>query len=348
MSVKSIDVKAQLAKNGILLALILLIVFFGVINPSFVSSRNAMNILLQVAELGLIAIPLALMLISGAVDLSVGSVASLSAVLAGVTMTSTGSLLLGLCAGLGFGAVAGAINGYLIAYLKLNPLVITLGFLSVWGGGAMLLSGGRTIKRSDLPEAFRELGTLSLGPIPLRLLLLVAVAAIAWYVLARHRIGRTIYAVGGNERAAYLMGLDVVRTRFMIFVLTGVASAAAGIMLAAKVQSVSPAIGAGMEMEALTVVLLGGIAFAGGAGHIGGVLAGLLFFGVLRSGLIFMQASPFLQTVVVGLTLVIAVSLDESIQRILKRSWAARGRRTLAEIDGSQQEEVTPPRVTTR
>lgn len=335
------DLKAELAKNGVFIALVLLIVFFSSVNRNFLSVNNGLNILQQVAELGLIAIPLAMLLIAGVVDLSVGSIASASAVIAGLTMAQTHSLPIGLLAGLGFGLIAGAINGVLVAYLGFNPIVITLGFLSVWGGLAMLLSGGRTIPRADLPEAFRTLGSLAIGPVPFRLILLLVVALLGWYLLARHRVGRAIYAIGGNPRAAHMMGLDVVRTRFGLYVAIGFLSAVAGIMLGAKMQSISPALGVSMEMNALTVVLLGGIAFAGGAGRFGGVIAGLLFYGVLRNGLVFMQASPFLQTVIVGLTLVLAVSLDESIQKIVKRAWARRGRQALAALDAEADNEAS-------
>lgn len=336
---KRLDLKTELAKNGVFIALILLIIFFTTVNPNFLSLNNGLNILQQVAELGLIAIPLAMLLIAGVVDLSIGSIASVAAVTAGLVMSQTGSLVLGLAAGLGVGIVAGAINGVLVAYFGFNPIVITLGFLSVWGGLAMLLTDGRTIPRADLPEGFRALGTLSFGPISFRLVLLIVVALLAWYVLARHRVGRAVYAIGGNPRAAHMMGLNVVRTRFGLYVVTGLLAALAGIMLGAKMQSISPSLGVGMEMNALTVVLLGGIAFAGGAGRFGGVIAGLLFYGVLRNGLIFMQASPFLQTVIVGLTLVLAVSLDESIQKVVKRAWAKRGRQALAVLDAAADNE---------
>lgn len=182
---------------------------------------------------------------------------------------------------------------------------------------------------SELPSGFGQLGALTVGPVPLRLVLFFVAILLTWYVLGRNRVGRAIYAIGGSERAAYLMGLRVVRVRFGLYVVTGACAAIAGIMLAAKVQSVSPATGLNMEMSALTVVLLGGVAFAGGSGRVSGVVAGLLFFGVLRNGLVFLQASPFLQTVIVGLTLVIAVALDKSIQQIVAKSWEARGRAAL-------------------
>lgn len=324
------DMKALLAKNGIFLALLLLIAFFAVMNPRFLSLGNALNVVLQVAELGIVTLPLALLLITGAVDLSIGSIASLSAVVAGMVMASTHSLVLGLLTGIASGVAAGVVNGLLVAVLGLNPIVVTLGFLSVWGGVAMLLTGGRTITMSELPAAFDQLGALTVGPVPLRLLLFVLAIAVSWYVLNRNRVGRAIYAIGGSERAAHLMGLGVVRVRFWLYAITGACAAVAGLMLAAKVQSISPATGLNMEMSALTVALLGGVAFAGGSGRVSGVVAGLLFFGVLRNGLVFLQASPFLQTVIVGLTLVVAVALDKSIQQIVKKSWEARGRAALA------------------
>ncbi|WP_244250785.1 ABC transporter permease [Arthrobacter crystallopoietes] len=325
------EFKTLMARNGIFMALVLLIIFFSLLNPRFLSMGNAMNVMLQIAELGIIALPLAMLLISGAVDLSVGSIASAAAVNAALTMSATDSIVLGIAVGLIFGAFAGMLNGFLVAYLGLNPIVVTLGFLSVWGGYAMLMTNGRTVTRSELPDGFRELGTAAIGPVPMRLVMLVAAIALAWYVLNRHRIGREVYAVGGSQRAAFLMGISVARIRFGLFAACGVSSALAGIMLAAKVQSASPAIGLNLEMSALTVVLLGGVAFAGGSGRIGGVIAGLLFFGVLRNGLVFLQASPFLQTIIVGLTLVVAVGLDESIQKIVKKSWENRGRAALAE-----------------
>jgi ribose/xylose/arabinose/galactoside ABC-type transport system permease subunit len=320
-------VKLFLARNGIFLALVALIALFSALNRNFLSFTNGQNILMQASELGLIALALGFLVMAGTIDLSVGSVASAAAVTAGMVMSSTGSLPLGLAAGLGMGLLAGAINGFLVAYLGLNSFVVTLGALSVWAGLALLVTGGKTITRSSLPESFRAIGTAKLGPVPLQIVLLVLAVAAAWYVLNHTAFGKQILAVGGSQRAARLMGINVPRVRFTLFVLSGVVAALAGILLAAKVQSASPTIGVGMELDALTVVLLGGIAFEGGVGRISGIVAGLLFFRVLRAGLVFLQASPFLQTVLVGCTLILAVALDSSIQRVIKSSWAQLGKR---------------------
>lgn len=246
-------------------------------------------------------------------------------------MAGTGSTLLGFVIAIGTGMAAGALNGFLVSYLRLNSFVVTLGALSVWGGFALLLSGGKTIPRSDLPDAFRAIGTLKVGPVPIQIIALAAVVALGWYVLNHTKFGKEIRAIGGNERAARLMGINVKRSRFLLFVASGAFAAFAGMLLSAKVQSANPTIGSGLELEVLTVVLLGGVAFEGGVGRISGVVAGLLFFRVLRAGLVFLQASPFLQTILVGATLIIAVALDSSIQKMIRGSWAKLGKKAVDE-----------------
>lgn len=324
----SSSVTLFLARNGIFGALIVLVAFFGVLNTNFLTPGNFQNIVLQSAELGVLAIPLAFLVMSGSLDLSVGSVASAAAVSAGLVMASSQNTWFGFAVAIALGALAGAVNGLFIAYLKLNPIVVTLGFLSVWGGFAQVVTGGKTVQRSTLPEEFRGLGSLSLGPIPIQILVLVLAIVVGWYFLRRHRFGREILAIGGNERAAHLMGINVRARRLQLFVAAGVAAAIAGVMLTAKVQSASPVIGSGMELQALTVVLLGGVALEGGVGRISGVVAGLLFFKVLSNGLVFLQVSPFLQTILVGATLVAAVTLDSLVQRLLKRVWGQLGKQS--------------------
>ncbi len=330
MTLRPVSLRLFLAKNGIFAALVLLVALFAILNRNFFTFGNAENILLQSAELAIVVIPLAFLLMAGSVDLSIGSVASASAVSSAMVMSQTGSTLLGIAVGLLLGLVAGALNGLLVAYGGLNPIVVTLGFLSMWGGFAQLLTGGKTVQRSSLPEDFRALGTASIGPVPIQIVLLIAVIALGWYFLRRNRLGKEILAIGGNERAAHLMGVNVRMRRFQMFLASGVAAAIVGILLTAKVQSASPTIGTGMELQALTVVLLGGVAFEGGMGRISGVVAGLLFFKVLSNGLVFLQVSPFLQTILVGATLVVAVALDSSIQRTLKRAWGQLGRRSVS------------------
>ncbi len=312
--------KIFVAQNSTFIALLALIAFFAAMNPRFFTFNNGQTIILQIAELGLIALPLAFLVMAGTLDLSVGAVASLSAVVAGMAMNATGNTVVGFLAAIGVGIFAGALNGLLIAYLKLNALVITLGFLSVWGGLALFLTNGATLV--GFPDSFTALGTMSFGPISLQVVILILVTVGAWYLLNRMPLGRNVLAIGGNSRAAHLMGINVQRTQFLLFVLTSVAASIAGLLLAAKLHSAPPTVGTGMEIQALTVVLLGGVALEGGAGRISGVIAGLLLVGVLRNGLVIMGVSQFLQTILIGATLVVAVLIDGSVQRLLKRTWS--------------------------
>ncbi|OJU70153.1 MAG: ribose ABC transporter permease [Microbacterium sp. 70-38] len=313
-----------LAQNGVFAALVVLVVIFSLINPNFFSVGNGQTVLSQIAELGIICLPVAFVVMMGCADLSVGAIASCSAVIAGGVMTSSGNALLGVAAGFAFGLVAGAINGFLVASLNLNTFVVTLGFLSVWGGLALLLTNGATI--TGLPSAFTDFAQINFFGVKIQIVLLVLAAVVAWYVLNRTGAGKQILAIGSNKRAAHLMGVQVRRTRVLVFVITGALSAVSGMMLAAKLTAVSPTLGSGMELSALTVVLLGGVAFEGGVGRISGVITGLLFIGVLKDGLIITGVSAFLQTVLVGLTLVLAVAMDKSIQRAVKSAWRSRPR----------------------
>jgi ribose/xylose/arabinose/galactoside ABC-type transport system permease subunit len=307
-------VKAVLINNTTLIGLLVLIALFSFVDERFLSISNARVILLQVAELGIVVVPLALLLISGSVDLSVGSVMSMGGVASAMVMAETGSAALGILAGLAFGLVAGAVNGFLVVYAGFNAIVVTLASLAVWGGLALYITSGES--QFDFPDWFREMTTFRLfGEIPLAAIIAVLIFIGGWWILARSRFGRYIYAVGGNERAAFLMGVAVNRIRFVLFIAVGIASALAGILLSVKLGAATPTAGRGLELQALTVILLGGVAFAGGSGRIGGVLAGLLFVGVLQNGLIVIGTSQFLQQVFVGLALLFAVALNDSVRR---------------------------------
>jgi ribose/xylose/arabinose/galactoside ABC-type transport system permease subunit len=310
-----------LARNGTLIGLFALILVFYLLNERFLSLNNARNIGEAVSALGVVAVPLALLVISGAVDLSVGSIASLSGITAATVMVATGSTVLGIAAGLAVGLVAGTINGVLVSYFRLNPIVVTLGALSVWGGLALQMNGGKTV--AGLPESFVNLGLIRVFGIPLEIIILVVVIIYGVLVLNRMPYGRVLFAIGGNRKAAFLMGIPIERAQFLMFVQVGLASSLAGLMLASKLAAATPITGAGLEISALTVVLLGGVAFTGGMGRISGVIAGLFFVGVLRNGLVVTGTSQFLQQVLLGLTLVVAVAIDDTIRRFAQREWTA-------------------------
>lgn len=305
-------------RNGVLLALVVLVIVFSVLNPRFASVVNLQTILLQISELGLIALPVAFIVMQGTVDMSVGSIATLAAVTGADTMVATSSPALGVLAGLAVGAAAGLINGLLVAKAGLNPFVVTLGFLSAWAGLALFLTNGQTVAR--LPKDFTALGSASILGVRLQIILLVLAVVISWFILNRTARGREILAVGGNVRSSHLMGLPVARIRITTYVVCGLVSGFVGLLLTAKLGAASPVVGSGLEVDALTVVLLGGVAFEGGSGRISSVVYGLAFVGALKNGLVILGVSPYLQTLIVGLTLVAAVALDRSIQRAVARA----------------------------
>ncbi|WP_084622119.1 ABC transporter permease [Demequina oxidasica] len=312
--------KILLASNGTVVVLLVLVTTLTFLSPRFLQPSNLETVVLSMAEIGIIAIPMTFLVMSGSVDLSVGSIASLAAVSGGIVSSTTGNLLLGTLVALAVGVIAGVINGMLVEMAGLNPLVVTLGTLSVWGGLALLIAEGRSI--TDLPSATKTISSFQLfGVISTPMLVLIAVFSVGWWILNRKPFGRAVLATGGNARAAFLMGINVKWVRIRLFVFTGIAASVAGTLMSWKLQAASPSLGNGLEFSVLTVVLLGGIAFEGGQGRLSGVLAGVLFVGALRNGLVILGVSQFVQTIMVGLTLIAAVSFDKSIQRVLKSAW---------------------------
>lgn len=312
--------KVFLARNAILVALVALIVTFSILSPRFLTLKNFSAILTQTAELGLIALAVGFLLMMGSVDLSVGSVASCAAVVGGIVMVGTGSWIVGILVGLAFGAGTGALNGVLVAYGKLNALVVSIGFLSAWSGLAYLLTSGRTV--TGLPSDFTAFSKIKFFDfLPVQIVILLVAIVLAWWILEKTATGRQILAIGGNEKAAHLMGIRVNATRFWMFVVTGVVAALVGLLLGSKLEGMSPNVGVGMEVAALIVVLLGGVAFEGGVGRVSGIVVGLLLYGVLRNGLIIISVPGYLQTFLIGLTLVGAVAIDGGVQRMVRQVW---------------------------
>jgi len=333
------SIQLALARNGTLVGLVILILFFHFSHEHFLSLANARNVGEAVSALGVVSIPLALLVVCGAVDLSVGSIASFAGIIGAMTMVETGSTLAGVAAGLAVGLVAGVINGLLVSYLRLNSIVVTLGALSVWGGLALYVTGGRTV--AGLPDSFIDLGLFRFAGIPLEIFILIAAIIYGVLVLERLPYGRRLRAVGGNRRAAFLMGVPVERVQFLMFVQVGVASALAGLMLSSKLAAATPITGQGLEINALTVVLLGGVAFAGGIGRISGVVAGLFFVGVLRNGLVVTDTSQFLQQVLIGMILIAAVAIDDTFRQSLFGA-SESGRRKQFEVGDTEK----PPKTT--
>ncbi|RJO70771.1 transporter [Nocardia panacis] len=294
--------------NGALSALILLVIVLSALSGDFLTTNNVLNIGVQAAVTAILAFGVTFVIVAAGIDLSVGSVAALSATVLAWSATSAGvpvwlAVLLGLATGLGCGVV----NGALIAYGKLPPFIATLAMLSVARGLSLVISQGSPI---PFPDSVSHLGDTLGGWLPVPVLVMIAMGVVTAAVLGRTYIGRAMYAIGGNEEAARLSGLRVSRQKVVIYGLAGVFAAVAGIVLASRLSSAQPQAALGYELDAIAAVVIGGASLAGGKGKASGTLIGALILAVLRNGLNLLSVSAFWQQVVIGVVIALAVLLD--------------------------------------
>lgn len=294
--------------NALLVGVVVLIVIFGVLNDAFFTVANFKNVFIQASVISVVAVPSALLLIAGKVDLSIGSTLALGAVVTGLLINDGVPTLPAICAGVLAGAVIGVINGTLVTMWDFSPIIVTLGTLTAVRGLTLTLSPDPLFGFTD---SFITLGEGELLGVPYLALIAAAVFILGAALLSQAPTGRHIYAIGVNEEAAYLSGVRVKRVSLMLFVLTGAAAGLAGVMLAARLGSApSGALGVGFELDVLTAVILGGVAFNGGRGSIRGVFLGVLFLGILQNGLTLENVPASAALIVKGVVLVIAAALD--------------------------------------
>ncbi|MEU1008466.1 substrate-binding domain-containing protein [Streptomyces sp. NPDC005890] len=297
-----------LLDNGALTALIVLVVALSALSGDFLTTDNLLNIGVQAAVTAILAFGVTFVIVSAGIDLSVGSVAALSATVLAWSATSHGvPVVLAVLMAVATGVVAGLVNGFLIAYGKLPPFIATLAMLSVGRGLALVISQGSPIA---FPDSVSHLGDTLGGWLPVPVLVMVVMGLLAAFVLGRTYIGRSMYAIGGNEEAARLSGLRVHRQKLAIYALSGVFAAVAGVVLAARLSSAQPQAADGYELDAIAAVVIGGASLAGGTGKASGTLIGALILAVLRNGLNLLSVSAFWQQVVIGVVIALAVLLD--------------------------------------
>lgn len=299
---------ARGVKNALPVGLIVIVVVFALMNEHFLTVSNFSVILIQISYVAVVAVPLALLLIAGRVDLSVGSVLALGGVTAGLLLTNGWPTWFACLAGIGAGAAVGLINGVLVGVFGLSTIIVTLGALTAVRGFVLLISPGPLV---NLGDGMRAVGEGSLFGVPYLLWIAGGALLLGAAVLTAAPVGRHVYAIGVNEEAARLSGVHVNRVCLGLFVATGAGAGLAGVMLTARLGSApSGILGVGFELDALTAVLLGGVAFAGGAGTMRGVFFGLLFLAVLKNGLILQNVPSALGAMLTGCVLVIAAVLD--------------------------------------
>jgi ribose/xylose/arabinose/galactoside ABC-type transport system permease subunit len=296
---------------SLLIALAVLLVIFGSLRPDvFFTPRNLVNIGLSITILGLLAMAQTVVIVSGGLDISVGSVVGLTTMVVAVAINAVDSVWVGVAAGLAAGTLAGLVNGVVIVYGPVNAVIATLGTMSAFRGLAYIINNGNSISIGN--DDLRVLGVGTLAGLPLAIWLLLGVMA-AFIVFTRTTVvGRNIYAMGGNPIVARLAGIPIPRYQLGIYALSGAAAALAGLVLAARTMSGQPASGSqGLELEAITAAILGGCALAGGKGTIVGAMLGVLIIGVLNNGMILTSVPTFYQLLAKGALLVAAVIIQE-------------------------------------
>jgi ribose/xylose/arabinose/galactoside ABC-type transport system permease subunit/ABC-type branched-subunit amino acid transport system ATPase component len=301
--------------GGLFVALVIMSLYFSLATGSFFTRSNILVVLEQVSVLGMVAVPGAMLLVSGNLDLSVGSVAGLSAAVFGEFDKIFGwPMWLSVVGALAVGAAWGAGNGFLISYLGFSPVIVTLGGFAGAAGLAQTITSDNT--RSGFGSTFDFLGDGTLAGIPVPVIIFFVVFLVGVYVWYETATGRHLIAIGANKDAATALGVASKRLPFVIYVLSGTAAALGGLIITAQLDGASVQIGVGLELQVLTAILLGGVAFNGGRGSLWGTLAGILFIGVLDDGLILINVGPYVADLAVGGALVVAAALDVLYQRL--------------------------------
>ncbi|SMG60377.1 ABC transporter permease [Paraburkholderia susongensis] len=297
-----------------LVGLIVISVFMVVMTDNFLSVGNLQNIALQSSINGIIAVGMTAAILTGGVDLSVGAVVALSGTLCAGMMVRFGMpVFVAVLLGIAVGAVFGMFNGYCVAYLRMPSIIVTLATMGVARGLALIYTGGYPI--DGLPDSFSFLGDGVVAGIKVPILVMLLTYAIAFVLLNLAPFGRYVYAIGGNEEATRLSGVRVARYKLLVYALSGLTAAIAGIVLASRITSGQPGAGVGFELDAIAAVVMGGTSIAGGRGAILGTLVGALLLGVLNNGLNIMGVSPYLQLIVKGGIVLLAIFISRETRR---------------------------------
>ena len=296
--------------GGPLIGLVLLCVIFSLTTDVFLTWRNALNVIDQITVLGILAIGMTAVIVIGGIDLSVGSILAFSMMMMGWLYQSVGVPLgLAIVAGLLVGAACGLVNGLLITRAKLPPFIATLTMMSVGRGLANIITEGRQIV--GYPDWFTNLSTVRhFGFLSVTVAIFIVLSIISWAILRYTTIGRSLYAIGGSPEVARLAGIRVRQLTMSVYALSGLLAGLASVALACRLNSSQPSAGTGYELDTIAAVVIGGASLNGGVGGIRGTVVGVLIIGVLRNGLNLSGVSSFVQQIVIGVVIALAVAAD--------------------------------------
>lgn len=304
------NMKGFVAKYGVILGLVIIMVYFTVMKAKFLTLDNMLNMLRQTSINGLLAIGMTFVVLTGGIDLSVGSIVGASGMFAAlVARTVTGMpWYLAVLVGLGVGLLLGAVNGVIISYLKVPAFIATLGMLSIARGVTFMASDAKPVP--GLSEGFLKIGGGSVGIIPIPIIVLAVVLAISYIILYKTRYGRYIFATGGNPVSARVSGINVKAIICSVYMISGVLAGLAGVILTSRVTSGLSQGGNGYEVDAIAAAVIGGNSLSGGRGRLWGTIVGFLIMGVMNNGLDMMAVSSYWQLVIKGIIIIGAVMLD--------------------------------------
>ena len=309
---KSLNMKEVLVKYKSLLGLVLLIAVVSVLNPSFLSVKNIMNILRQTSVNAVIAAGMTFVILTGGIDLSVGSILGISGAVCASLLVSGQNVVVAVIAALLVGAAVGFINGFVISKGKLQPFIATLATMTILKGLTLVYTNGNpiTLGSNELAMSFGKIGGGTIFGIPTPAMIMMIVFMVCYYILHNTKMGRYTYALGSNEEATKLSGLNTDKIKIWVYTISGILASVAGIIITSRLYSAQPTAGAGYELDAIAAVVLGGTKLAGGKGKITGTIIGALIIGVLSNALNILDVSSYYHTMVNGGVILLAVLLD--------------------------------------
>jgi len=293
-----------------LIAFAILFIALSILSPVFLQSSNILQVLRQIAVNGLIAGGMTFAILTGGIDLSVGSTLGFAAMSTVLMINGGIPSSLAIILGIIIGAIIGAINGILIAKAKLQPFIVTLATMTILRGAVLVISRSMPVTAQTGATAFNNIGNAWILGIPVPVIILAIVLAILWFLLEKTTFGSKVYSIGGNEDVAKLSGIKTDRAKIAIYAIVGACAALAGIILASRLNSAQPQLGNGFELDAIAAVVIGGTSLAGGKGKISGTIIGVLLIGILGNGLNLLGVSSEFQQIVKGAVILLAVLVD--------------------------------------
>jgi ribose/xylose/arabinose/galactoside ABC-type transport system permease subunit len=304
-----INTRHTIGKYGLFFVFVLICLILSLMSPAFLNSRNLINVIRQISINGILALGVTYVIITGGIDLGLGSYVAFTGCIAAIADQMMGTpspvpILIGLLAGI----IIGGLNGFIITKGKVAPFIVTLGMMTIARGGALLITRGRPV--SGLSDYFLYLGNGVILGIPVPIIILAVVLIISIILLNQTKLGLYIYAIGGNEEASRASGIKTNRLKLFVYMLCGALSGLAGIIQAARINTGQPNIGTGYELDAITAVIVGGTSLSGGVGTASGTILGALIIGVINNGLDLLNVSSYYQQVIKGLIIIGAVLLD--------------------------------------